>query len=662
MFSCIQYLAAFQEFGCFSPPSEKRNIAGASRGGDDGGTSQRERAIATLLAASLRWVLLVHAIVTSGGVSPCRAPAAPSAMPGDRDEHGPREKRAKHSRDGVVGNQGSFLPSLGDKSYERWLRETGTWWDDNLVEVRPPWRTYTRSDRVPVALRDGWGLMSRDTKIPKGTIICRVPKEAAFRGEDGSSSCENKDSQFHLAIRLLREQRKGAASAVWPKIATLPGGVPVCWAWTEEEQLWLIGTELQPIIESKLRRLASEFQDLVAPLNEGWTQAMYVDACATIISHANPWWGVSSVPFVDMGNHDDDPHVEFRQKGKHVVGTVLKTIPKFSEIYQSYGDLGSADLLYRYGFTREGADAHIPRAQDVVSIDATLLSSLTDGDVSGAQRRVQLLAQSNIIDQSPWDGLEDVLTLELACLVDNDHPPSGWRQTPTQPVHTGAGTAPTLPVATEGLRLSGMSELLVAALVMSAADDRWTLLLRTVEHAGEVLDLAAPRADRGDVHMLALFLSLQQLHQPGAATLDVAAAKLLERVTRAGISLSPPPAASSAVAGSGDGDEESEESDGEDERKELDWLLLVGEMGEHAPWLRGTNTVQAARCVVERRLLRLQHSQPELSGVSPQACAAAGVVGATSKGQRLRMAQRIRQLECAVLNAALAALARLAAL
>ena len=171
------------------------------------------------------------------------------------------------------------------------------------------------------------------------------------------------------------------------------------------------------------------------------------------------------------------------------------------------------------------------------------------------------------------------------------------------------------------------------------------------------------------MHILALFLSVQQLYQPGAATLDVAAAKLLERVTRAGISLSPPPAApaaSMAVTGSGDGDgdedEESEESDGEDERNELDWLLLVGEMGEHAPWLRGTNTVQAARCVVERRLLRLQHSQPELSGVSPQACAAAGVVGATSKGQRLRMAQRIRQLERAVLNAALAALARLAAL
>ena len=263
------------------------------------------------------------------------------------------------ARKTVVGGQGSFSASPGDGSFESWLRKSGAWWDESLVEIRTPWREFSSTDNVPSYLRDGWGLMSRDKKIRKGTIICRVPKEASFCGEEGSCCSEEQDSQFHLAIRLLREQRKGPGSDVWPKISTLPGGVPVCWAWEQDERNWLKGTELEAVVQRKLERLHAEFGHSIAPLREGWTEPEYVDACATIISHANPWWGVSSVSFVDMGNHDDDPHVEFRQKGNYVVGTVVKTIPKKSEIYQSYGDLGSADLLYRYGFTREGPGAEV---------------------------------------------------------------------------------------------------------------------------------------------------------------------------------------------------------------------------------------------------------------------------------------------------------------
>lgn len=77
--------------------------------------------------------------------------------------------------------------------------------------------------------------------------------------------------------------------------------------------------------------------------------ADYTAACSSAISHANPWFGVSMVPFVDMGNHaDDDPHVEFRLKQGHVVGTAIRSIPPNSEVYQSYGELGTADLMYRW--------------------------------------------------------------------------------------------------------------------------------------------------------------------------------------------------------------------------------------------------------------------------------------------------------------------------
>lgn len=202
----------------------------------------------------------------------------------------------------VVGGQGNFLaPSQGNAgSFQRWLLDVGAWWDETLVEIRSPWREYSSADKVPSYLRDGWGLMSRNKKIKKGTVICKVPKEASFRSDGGTGCSEDQDSQFHLAIRLLREQRKGSESELWPKIATLPGGVPVCWAWKKEEQEWLAGTELEIVMRRKLERLHTEFCDLVEPLGKGWSEAEYLDACATIISHANPWWGVSSVSFVDM--------------------------------------------------------------------------------------------------------------------------------------------------------------------------------------------------------------------------------------------------------------------------------------------------------------------------------------------------------------------------
>ena len=278
------------------------------------------------------------------------------AMPPQRS---PKDGVSVPRGDGVVGNQGRFCASQGDGSFERWLHATGAWWDEELVEIRSPWRAYSPDNNVPSFLRDGWGLMSRDKKIKKGTVICRVPKEASFRGDEGTSCTEEQDSQLHLAIRLLREKRKGSASDVWPKIATLPSRVPVCWAWAQNEREWLKGSELEFVVRRKLERLDAEFRESIEPLGEGFSKAEYVDACASIISHANPWWGVSSVSFVDMGNHDDDPHVEFRQQGDHVVGTVVKTIPRKSEIYQSYGELGSADLLYRYGFTREGPGAEV---------------------------------------------------------------------------------------------------------------------------------------------------------------------------------------------------------------------------------------------------------------------------------------------------------------
>ena len=56
------------------------------------------------------------------------------------------EKGKQEVGSAMIGAQGNFLPSIGEGSYEGWLRATGAWWDETIVEVRSPWRTYAVTD------------------------------------------------------------------------------------------------------------------------------------------------------------------------------------------------------------------------------------------------------------------------------------------------------------------------------------------------------------------------------------------------------------------------------------------------------------------------------------------------------------------------------------
>ena len=179
--------------------------------------------------------------------------------------------------------------------FSEWLESTGAWWSKDLVEIRYPGRKISDDEDVPTYLRDGWGMMSREKKISSGTVICKVPKDACFCGEEGFATDIETDSQVHLALALMRERRLGPSSKYYDKIRTLPLSVDVCWAWKENEQQWLEGTELELVNQRKLRRIRREYQEAVEPLGEGWTFDTYLNACATSISHANPWFGVSMV-------------------------------------------------------------------------------------------------------------------------------------------------------------------------------------------------------------------------------------------------------------------------------------------------------------------------------------------------------------------------------
>jgi hypothetical protein len=181
------------------------------------------------------------------------------------------------------------------------------------------------------------------------------------------------------------------------------------------------------------------------------------------------------VPFVDMGNHEDGtPHVEFRLVRGSVVGTALRSIPPFTEVTQSYGELGTADLMYRYGFARVSSE---PMAEaDVVSITAEDIEVAARGASHG--RAVQL-GGFEVMDHSPWDGLGDLLTVELSL-----------------PGESGAPT-------------SGIAELLVAVYAMMLPEADWSNVIRLAAIAGAVL--AGRGVARSDLASMSLYVAIEAL-------------------------------------------------------------------------------------------------------------------------------------------------------
>ena len=321
----------------------------------------------------------------------------------------------------------------------------------------------------------------------------------------------------------------------------------------------------------------------------------------------------------------------------------------------------------------------MPRAQDVVSIDTALLSGLANFGATHVQARVDLLQQCSVVDQSPWDGCQDMLTIELAPM-DED----------TCRAQAGAGRDEA-EAAHGGLRLTGLSELLLGCQVMIMADDEWKQLQISHASARDVLVRGDWSLKAQDVEMLALFLALQRGRDSAdtEGALEQDATALIACLTREGVTLSATREEQSCSVSHGgvagaegeakEAREDGTESDSDDDDdEELDWMALVGERAEKAPWLRSQAVVAAARLVVERRAARLSHPLPtigsEADGARTERAGEGGEGGDPSRDaahvearaddiaswrRRLGMAQQLRQLEGAVLQAAQGALCAL---
>ena len=324
-----------------------------------------------------------------------------------------------------------------------------TWLQSKKVFVRSDLVTTTNQNVVA-----GWGCVAI-ANIKNGTVLFRVPRNACFAlpaddSSDASSHDDSedsndpttKDTQQRLALHFICHKE----STEWAPFLNLL--TPQILPWTLDDKLRqsLQGTELEYVVKQKLLRIQSEYKSIQQTWDDNIqgreciTYEEYIDACSIVASHANPWFGVSIVPFnttLNWGKENVEFDVEECDENEAVVvGRAVQDITCGSEMFQSYGN-SVAELLYRCGFSPqfddndEGANSNDSISLfvgDIVNVVEALLDPKISGDpeqvvlvglpasttVTDIESKIHVLQVAGAIDTSSWDGMEDYLTAELS--------------------------------------------------------------------------------------------------------------------------------------------------------------------------------------------------------------------------------------------------------
>eukprot|EP00937_MAST-01D_sp_MAST-1D-sp2_P008291 g8291.t1 len=259
-------------------------------------------------------------------------------------------------------------------------------------------------------------------------------------GSDGSDAIDavdpdtQRDTQRPLATLMLQEQEKGDKSGWAPFLAMLtPAHTPPIWSVAAAR--FLDGTELAPVLAQKRLRMVAE-RDAREELR-CYTHAQYAAACALAASHANPYFGVSVVPFNTQLNWSAQPNAEFALERvdtqlaslapsvlapvagtRCVVGRALRSIEAGVELTQAY-DESTAMLVYQYGFAPTAAELEWAGASNAwgeecaVSISLETLARACGCGHAALTAAVAPLRAAGALGACPWGGLGHIVTVEL---------------------------------------------------------------------------------------------------------------------------------------------------------------------------------------------------------------------------------------------------------
>lgn len=300
----------------------------------------------------------------------------------------------------------------------------------------------------------GLSLTVGETGIKKGDKLLVVPSSlhitpsataASPLGQAVSEVVASDDVASLLALGLLQEVGKGAASSAAPYVEMLPGmdgmaGVPLLYGDEELSKLFG-GSHLVNMVQSERNQLIAQWQAIETTVMPKYDESLFprdtfnvggfLWAHAIVLTRALPFGDeLSLIPFLDLANHQSGApntcSIGMVEKGKDGEGddrvipvadplqlegkegaavlTAGVDLEPGAQVFIDYGEAGwrsSWEMLYTYGFVPgEKSEEWLAAGGRPIFFDG-----ISESDAMYQQKRAVLDALAGGEDESFWAGM-----------------------------------------------------------------------------------------------------------------------------------------------------------------------------------------------------------------------------------------------------------------
>ncbi|CAN1787579.1 N-lysine methyltransferase setd6 [Linum perenne] len=316
------------------------------------------------------------------------------------------------------------------RAFVRWMKSQGFQWSDAMEFVG------SSEDEGGVSVK-----AVRD--LNEGEVVATIPKAACLTVKN-SEACDLIESAglggcLGLSVALMYERSLGESSPWAGYLQLLPESESVPLLWTLDEiDRFLQGTELHKAVKEDKGLVFEDWEENILPLVQqlpsnvdakDFEVDQYFAAKSLVSSRAfeiDDYHGHGMVPLADLFNHktgaedvhfthseyDDDegdnsnssdlsdenggeeePSSDLESSSDHptvLEMIMVKDVKRGAEIFNTYGLVGNAALLHRYGFTE------LDNAFDIVNIELEVVLQWSSSLFTDRYSRARLSLWRNL--------------------------------------------------------------------------------------------------------------------------------------------------------------------------------------------------------------------------------------------------------------------------
>ncbi|WVZ67944.1 hypothetical protein U9M48_016956 [Paspalum notatum var. saurae] len=302
------------------------------------------------------------------------------------------------------------------------------------------------SDALRLDVSDPLGVHVRAVApLHDGDLVATIPRGACLTPRTTGAAAAIEAAELGgclaLAVAVMYERARGADSPWDAYLQMLPDreSVPLVWP-TDEAECLLAGTELDKIVKQDREFLCEDWTECVEPLIssgeldvdlDDFSLEKYFSAKTLVSSRSfqiDSYHGFGMVPLADLFNHKTDcEHVHFtsasdasgsdddeddqsdasaddqstienpstspsgsRANNEDLEMIIVRDVSEGEEVYNTYGTMGNAALLHRYGFTE------LDNKYDIVNIDLALVTQWCTSKFSSRHTRARVSLWRNL--------------------------------------------------------------------------------------------------------------------------------------------------------------------------------------------------------------------------------------------------------------------------